>query len=1200
MATEYRFLPWTRRGLARAISTPFAPAASARPVVSVNVQIPAQQDGADAGAVQAPKALRLFGPADVIGFDSRLVLRTDPKPDTSNFEPNYLALIDFDPPELPWLFTPAAANAQQRLQPWLVLLVLDRAKVAPPSRKADAPLPSVTVRQADAPGELPNLTDAWMWAHAQATSEANNAAALDAELAQAPASNCSRLLSPRRLSPGTAYLACLVPAFKVGVDAGLGRLRGAVDSNALTLAPAWQAPFTGDVELPVYFHWSFSTGPAGDFETLARRIKTPAVLKQESQSANPEIAAQAAQVLASLSGLGTAPMSVDADRLLSDNATPLLRTYEGAMVALSYQSAAPASDGVANKLQSIVNAPQTQFGGGGSAERAPTVAPPLYGAWHARQHVVNATAGRWLNELNRDPRFRAAAAQSTRVIQKYQEELMDACWEQVGDILRTERALHRAALAKAVQTVLHQRLSQLPDERLLSVFGPMAARVRIAPQLTVFARVQQTSIPNAISDVAWRRLTSAQRPLLKAAVRRSLDAAPVATQMASLHRALARAASHPHVIDPNRVLPDGILGSASYGRLELPADDAAEVSLEPIGLAGSLRAGELRTLQQGQAKAQAWYERKRADGAAAWRPKLKAELTQGLLSDAHMARLTQVALAAPQPVPLWNLVRAVQTTPGLRQSEGALVALRLDAAQVGLLTEVQPLKIDARDGTIQRLAALRAPVGPGPATPRSRLSPASKAAAKTANRVQARTGLSLGTIPIRREIGEFGNGAIFGTLPVNTLPARDGAAVAIGSATGAGLAGLFSGLNPPALDGVVTVTLPAPLRDRLTLQRFGQALREYNQLWLPPLAEGGLKVQALDFPLNTATNSLKSRSDPAFTVPARLASSLRLGAGALALDSTRRSLVHPQIAHALPMGNNFADVRFVVPRLWDRVMAYPKLVFPLAGLLAEMDSEAMVPGARGIPNDLLMLARTNNRFVESFLVGANHEMGRELLWRGFPTDQRGSPLRHFWPRLDGQPDVEELHRWLANRPLGQQPPQPGQTPGDKLVLVIRATLVRRFPNLMIYARRKSPNGDRLAEPGEFNPALPADEFIKRPMFAGPLPPDLVYVGFDIPAAGDLSPWCFVLEEPMTEPRFGFDEPDSGRKRPDGPLGWKDVLWSQVLPPGEQFLRPAHLANLIPGQPRPVSLSINAHAADAAAALLQRPFRAYYLAESLDT
>src|SRR5207247_1240170 len=61
-------------------------------------------------------------------------------------------------------------------------------------------------------------------------------------------------------------------------------------SPTATLAPAWSGT-AADLELPVYFHWEFSTGPAGDFESLARKLKpliTPAVLGYERTYLHPE------------------------------------------------------------------------------------------------------------------------------------------------------------------------------------------------------------------------------------------------------------------------------------------------------------------------------------------------------------------------------------------------------------------------------------------------------------------------------------------------------------------------------------------------------------------------------------------------------------------------------------------------------------------------------------------------------------------------------------------------------------------------------------------------------------------------------------------------------------------------------------------------------------------------------------------------
>ena len=41
------------------------------------------------------------------------------------------------------------------------------------------------------------------------------------------------------------------------------------------------------------------------------------------------------------------------------------------------------------------------------------------------------------------------------------------------------------------------------------------------------------------------------------------------------------------------------------------------------------------------------------------------------------------------------------------------------------------------------------------------------------------------------------------------------------------------------------------------------------------------------------------------------------------------------------------------------------------------------------------------------MVGLNHEFARELLWREYPTDQRGSYFRQFWD-VRGVLDTERL------------------------------------------------------------------------------------------------------------------------------------------------------------------------------------------------
>ena len=114
---RYSFLPWLRRGIATEIQ---APATASRATVSVAVTV-----ASDAAATPlTPKAIQLIGPADVIGFQPHLVIRTEPRNWITDFEPNYLAFIEFYDEDFAWRYTPTAPDAAHRLAPWVALLVL--------------------------------------------------------------------------------------------------------------------------------------------------------------------------------------------------------------------------------------------------------------------------------------------------------------------------------------------------------------------------------------------------------------------------------------------------------------------------------------------------------------------------------------------------------------------------------------------------------------------------------------------------------------------------------------------------------------------------------------------------------------------------------------------------------------------------------------------------------------------------------------------------------------------------------------------------------------------------------------------------------------------------------------------------------------------------------------------------------------------
>ena len=82
----------------------------------------------------------------------------------------------------------------------------------------------------------------------------------------------------------------------------------------------------------------------------------------------------------------------------------------------------------------------------------------------------------------------------------------------------------------------------------------------------------------------------------------------------------------------------------------------------------------------------------------------------------------------------------------------------------------------------------------------------------------------------------------------------------------------------------------------------------------------------------------------------------------------------------------------------EPIMAAPKFPQPMYESLRDLSQQLLLPGLETVePNSVLGL-ETNARFVEAYMVGLNFEMGRELLWRGYPTDQRGTYFERFWDR----------------------------------------------------------------------------------------------------------------------------------------------------------------------------------------------------------
>jgi hypothetical protein len=248
--------------------------------------------------------------------------------------------------------------------------------------------------------------------------------------------------------------------------------------------------------------------------------------------------------------------------------------------------------------------------------------------------------------------------------------------------------------------------------------------------------------------------------------------------------------------------------------------------------------------------------------------------------------------------------------------------------------------------------------------------------------------------------------------------------------------------------------------------------------------------------LNVRKQDLLLRLDPDRTVVDAMRA--RLNTGLISFDAFAGGLIRP-------------------------IMAAPRFDRPMYEALDAYDREWLVPGLGKLPEpELVTVLAANDEFVEAFLVGLSDEMGRELLWREYPTDARGTYFYRFWePSRDEL--AEQIHRFAPSK-LGSHVAlgPPGES--GIAVVVIRGEVVRRYPDMSVMALHEQGRDDDGRPILPEAPTGPPDAV--QSLFHALLPPDVVLAGLDITVDALHEPgWWIVLAEHPQATRFRRQEPD---------------------------------------------------------------------------
>ena len=1040
----YSFLPWLRLGIANQIGAADEDhAVKVRATVEVELTLKGKALGGGADLLAHPsRPVSLYGPGDIVGLESRAIVKVEPRDGFTNYEPNYLPHIEFYDEDLPWRYTPAAPDlAKHRLRPWLALAVLAESEFESGKGLRTGPLETISLLSP--PGDVfPPADQLWAWAHVHVNQDLvkNGDAIRSTDLAAVlprlaslldadPDRAYSRIVSPRQLEPNRRYHAFLLPTFESGRLAGLGLTADAANPDFYATLSAW-ADYGGRPQgnvYPFYYRWSFKTGETGDFESLARLLKPrppdarlgrrdidvlepgsnidgidvpglDGVLRLEGALRVPDQALDPAQ---------------EAERKKFDqwdlDYPHLFQRQLAAFVNLGAD--------YAEKVPEDANAGNADLPAAIQSDPDPLIVPPIYGRWHAltdrllfNEDGTEAPQNRnWVHQLNLDPRFRVAAGFGTAVVQDKQEELMDAAWEQVGEIIAANRLIRQGQVAREVSFVWYDRhlgpVKGANEERGFVLMAPVHRRV-LSGGLTVHHQVAKSRVPRAALSAPMRRILRPRGHVAK-------------------RLGFARPAG-----------PADLLDQLNTGKV-LPAPPKTTPDALP-------------TVE-----------------------KTAAQLPPGTL-----------------------LVQDLPGMQGMRERPWLAWLLPLLLLLLALLVFLLLPVAGAVLGTLLALAA------------------------------------------------------VFLFFLISWLLRRPGKAGGI--QPGSGSPGEIEGLPgfPDFQIGEPVVGQPAG-----PAPRPGQGDSSEGTLFKDALED----VQVL---IATSTEVSRVPERPRIDIPG--------------LSTTTYETIDPLVT--IPdfvLGGITIPGRLIVliGESFKEALAYPEFDMPMYKPLTEPTVERFLPGIQHLPQNTVTLLETNQRFIEAYMVGLNHEFARELLWREYPTDQRGSYFRQFWDvsgvrnteNLSKEAlreklrDIPPLHLWSKFSKLGDHDHR--ENPGEneaEVVLVIRGELLKRYPTAVVYAHRAKwqldqngvvdPTQERMLETSG-NP----ENNILLPLYEAEAKPDVFFRGFDLTAqeakggsgmGGDLDPgWFFVITERPGEPRFGLDiAPAAG-----GTLNtWNDLAWPQVL------------------------------------------------------
>ncbi|MDH4335488.1 MAG: hypothetical protein OEW24_09615, partial [Chloroflexota bacterium] len=224
--------------------------------------------------------------------------------------------------------------------------------------------------------------------------------------------------------------------------------------------------------------------------------------------------------------------------------------------------------------------------------------------------------------------------------------------------------------------------------------------------------------------------------------------------------------------------------------------------------------------------------------------------------------------------------------------------------------------------------------------------------------------------------------------------------------------------------------------------------------------------------------------------------------------------------------------------------AQPTFAQPGFQRMLDVGIEYLCPGIDQIGTDAVSLLETNQATIESFLVGLNHELAREFLWREYPVVLTDTWMTRFWSLAGGADEIEPIAEWGTRRELG------AGGPDAQAVVFIRGELLVRYPTALVYLLPGIVTGTGRS-------AVISPDYLQPipPTFGAALGRGARAYGFPV-ATADLGAnldnkdggYFVVIEEQPGDPRFGLDDGDPSQFTQDpASLGsWDSLGWGHLV------------------------------------------------------